>query len=48
MELTKDLQTQLETALKLAEGLMTVDVIDGEPINFSQSFSCPDCGIKHR
>ena len=24
---------------------MTVDVIDGEPINFSQSFSCPDCGI---
>ena len=40
MELTKDLQTQ-ETALKLAEGLMTVDVIDGEPINFSQSFSCP-------
>lgn len=45
MELTKRLTDSIETALKLAEGLMTVDVIDGEPINFSQSFSCPDCGI---
>ncbi len=34
-----------ENVLKLAEGLMTVDVIDGEPINFSQSFACPDCEI---
>ena len=41
----RQLTDSIETALKLAEGLMTVDVIDGEPINFSQSFSCPDCGI---
>ena len=31
--------------LQLADGLMIVDVIDGEPIQFSESFSCPDCGI---
>lgn len=41
----KRLTDSIETTLKLAEGLMTVDVIGGEPINFSQSFSCPDCGI---
>jgi excinuclease ABC subunit A len=41
----KRLTDSIETTLKLAEGLMTVDVIDGEPINFSMSFSCPDCGI---
>jgi len=41
----KRLTDSLETALKLAEGLVLVDVIDGEPLNFSQSFSCPDCGI---
>ena len=41
----KRLTDSVETVLKLAEGLMTVDVIDGEPIHFSQSFSCPDCGI---
>ena len=35
----------IENVLSLAEGLMIVDVIGGEPINFSQSFSCPDCGI---
>jgi excinuclease ABC subunit A len=35
----------VENVLALAEGLLTVDVIDGEPIQFSQSFSCPDCGI---
>ena len=35
----------IENVLALAEGLMIVDVIDGEPMNFSQSFSCPDCGI---
>lgn len=39
------LTDSLETALKLSEGLVTVDVIGGTPINFSQSFSCPDCGI---
>ena len=41
----KRLTDSIETVLSLAEGLMTVDVIGGEPINFSQSFSCPDCGI---
>lgn len=41
----KRLTDSIEDVLHLAEGLMTVDVIDGEPINFSQSFSCPDCGI---
>jgi excinuclease ABC subunit A len=41
----KRLTDSIETALKLAEGLIMVDVIGQEPMNFSQSFSCPDCGI---
>lgn len=41
----KRLTDSVESVLELADGLMTVDVIDGEPIHFSQSFSCPDCGI---
>ena len=41
----KRLTDSIETVLNLSEGLMTVDVIDGVPMNFSQSFSCPDCGI---
>ena len=41
----KRLTDSMETVLNLAEGLMTVDVIGGTPIQFSQSFSCPDCGI---
>ncbi len=41
----KRLADSIENVLKLAEGLMVVDVIDGEPKNFSESFSCPDCGI---
>ena len=41
----KRLTDSVENVLHLAEGLMVVDVIGGEPINFSQSFSCPDCGI---
>lgn len=41
----KRLNDSIETVLDLAEGLMIVDVIDGNPINFSQSFSCPDCNI---
>ncbi len=41
----KRLADSIENVLVLAEGLLTVDVIDQEPINFSQSFSCPDCGI---
>ena len=39
------LTDSIETVLKLAEGLLVVDVIGGEPISLSQSFSCPDCGI---
>lgn len=41
----KRLTDSVETVLKLGDGLLTVDVIGGEPINFSQSFSCPDCGV---
>ncbi len=41
----KRLVDSIENVLHLADGLMTVDVIDGEPMNFSQSFSCPDCNI---
>ena len=41
----KRLADSIETVMELSDGLMTVDVIDGEPITFSQSFSCPDCGI---
>jgi excinuclease ABC subunit A len=41
----KRLTDSIETVLKLADGLMIVDVIDGEPIRFSEGFSCPDCGI---
>ncbi|WP_367565982.1 excinuclease ABC subunit UvrA [Lacrimispora sp.] len=41
----KRLTDSIETVMELANGLMTVDVVDGQPINFSQSFSCPDCGI---
>ena len=39
------LTDSIENVLNLAEGLMTVDVIGGEPVQFSESFSCPDCGI---
>ena len=39
------LTDSIETVMSLSNGLMTVDVIGGEPVNFSQSFSCPDCGI---
>lgn len=41
----KRLTDSIETVLKLSGGLMTVDVVGGEPVNFSSSFSCPDCGI---
>jgi len=39
------LTDSIESVLNLAEGLLVVDVVGGEPLNFSQSFSCPDCGI---
>ena len=41
----KRLSDSIESVLTLAEGLLQVDVIGGETLNFSQSFSCPDCGI---
>ena len=44
-EIENRLTDSIETVMSLSNGLMTVDVIGGEPVNFSQSFSCPDCGI---
>ena len=41
----KRLTDSIETVMKLTDGLMILDVAGGEPINFSQNFSCPDCGI---
>lgn len=41
----KRLSDSIESVLKLAEGLLFVDVLDGEILSFSQNFSCPDCGI---
>ena len=41
----KRLTDSIETVMGLSDGLMIVDVVDGEPINFSMSFACPDCGI---
>ncbi len=41
----KRLTDSIETVMNLSDGLMVVDVSDHEPMNFSQSFSCPDCGI---
>ncbi|MBR6536105.1 MAG: excinuclease ABC subunit UvrA [Lachnospiraceae bacterium] len=39
------LRDSIDSVLRLSEGLLIVDVIDGEPIRFSESFSCPDCGV---
>ncbi len=39
------LTDSIESVFALADGLLMVDVIDGETINFSQNFACPDCGI---
>ena len=41
----KRMTDSIENVLELAEGLLVVDVIGGEPLQFSQSFSCPDCNI---
>ncbi len=41
----KRLTDSIETVLGLAEGRLVVDTMDGNQINFSQSFACPDCGI---
>jgi excinuclease ABC subunit A len=39
------LTDSIENVLKIAQGQLTVDVVDGEPLTFSQDFACPDCGI---
>lgn len=39
------LADSIETALKMSEGILKCDVIDGDTLVFSESFSCPDCGI---
>ncbi len=41
----KRLTDSIETVLNLTDGLLVVDTMDGNYLNFSQSFSCPDCGI---
>ena len=43
--LEKRLNDSIDNALKLGNGIMTVEVIDGETMTFSQNFACPDCGI---
>ncbi len=44
-DIERRLADSIENVLNLAENLLVVDVIGGEPMTFSQSFSCPDCGI---
>lgn len=44
-EIERRLTDSLENVLKLTDGLVVIDVIGGEALTFSQSFSCPDCGI---
>ena len=39
------LTDSIESVLELAEGLLMVDVIDGDTLMFSESFACPDCGV---
>ncbi|MCI8888559.1 MAG: excinuclease ABC subunit UvrA [Hungatella sp.] len=41
----KRLTDSIESTMNLGGGLMIVDVMEGEPVNFSQHFACPDCGI---
>lgn len=43
--ITSRVADSIETSLKMAEGLVKVEVIGGDTINYSDSFSCPDCGI---
>ena len=43
--LERRLTDSIENVFHLSDGIMIVDVIGGEPLTFSQSFSCPDCGI---
>ena len=44
-EINRRLTDSIENVMELANGLMIVDIIGGEPMNFSDSFACPDCGI---
>ena len=41
----KRLAESIETVLNLSDGLLVVDTMEGKPLTFSQSFSCPDCGV---
>ena len=43
--INRRLTDSIENVMELANGLMIVDIIGGEPMNFSDSFACPDCGI---
>ena len=43
--LEQRLTDSIENVMRLSDGLLTVDVVGEEPLHFSQSFACPDCGI---
>ena len=43
--INRRLTDSIENVMELANGLIIVDIIGGEPMNFSDSFACPDCGI---
>ncbi len=44
-EILMRLSSSIDNVMEIAEGLVTVDVIGGEELHFSRSFSCPDCGV---
>ena len=44
-DMAKRLSDSIETVMKLSDGLLIADIIDGEEITFSQNFACTDCGI---
>ncbi len=43
--IAKRLTDSVENVLDLSDGLLMVDVVGGEQINYSQSFACPDCNV---
>ena len=44
-EILMRLSSSIDNVMEIAEGLVTVDIIGGEELHFSRSFSCPDCGV---
>lgn len=44
-EIRSRLADSIETALKLTDGVLDIEILDGEIITFSENFSCPYCGI---